>query len=155
MRIIFIYILLLLLLVEMGNSKPIYNTTQLRLILNSHCKMIPAFPEILGIHIYDNKEVKVIIIASNGNVFCSGHNLKEITAARNSNDKGESYFMNLDLDGLRMDLDGLEMDSDGLKLDLAALRMYLDALGVDLDCLGVGADNLAADLDLLGEIQMF
>ena len=42
-----------------------------------------------------NKEVKVIIIASNGNVFCSGHNLKEITAARNNNDKGESYFMNL------------------------------------------------------------
>ena len=43
----------------------------------------------------DNKEVKVIIIASNGNVFCSGHNLKEITTARNNNDKGESYFMNL------------------------------------------------------------
>ena len=43
----------------------------------------------------DNKEVKVIIIASNGNVFSSGHNLKEITAARNNNDKGESYFMNL------------------------------------------------------------
>jgi len=43
----------------------------------------------------DNKEVKVIIIASNGNVFCSGHNLKEITAARNNNDKGESYFINL------------------------------------------------------------
>ena len=43
----------------------------------------------------DNKEVKVIIIASTGNVFCSGHNLKEITAARNNNDKGESYFMKL------------------------------------------------------------
>ena len=43
----------------------------------------------------DNKEVKVIIIASNGNVFCSGHNLKEITAARNNNNKGESYFLKL------------------------------------------------------------
>ena len=43
----------------------------------------------------DNKEVKVIIIASNGNVFCSGHNLKEITAARNNNDGGASYFKNL------------------------------------------------------------
>ena len=43
----------------------------------------------------ENKEVKVIVIASTGNVFCSGHNLKEITAARNNNDKGESYFMNL------------------------------------------------------------
>ena len=43
----------------------------------------------------DNKEVKVIIIASTGNVFCSGHNLKEITAARNNNDEGASYFINL------------------------------------------------------------
>ncbi len=43
----------------------------------------------------DNKEVKVIIIASTGNVFCSGHNLKEITAARNNNDEGASYFTNL------------------------------------------------------------
>ncbi len=43
----------------------------------------------------DNKEVKVIIIASTGNVFCSGHNLKEITAARNNNDGGASYFKNL------------------------------------------------------------
>ena len=43
----------------------------------------------------NNKEVKVIIIASIGNVFCSGHNLKEITAARNNNDEGASYFKNL------------------------------------------------------------
>ena len=43
----------------------------------------------------NNKEVKVIIIASTGNVFCSGHNLKEITAARNNNDEGASYFKNL------------------------------------------------------------
>ena len=35
----------------------------------------------------NNKEIKVIIIASTGNVFCSGHNLKEITAARNNNDR--------------------------------------------------------------------
>ena len=43
----------------------------------------------------NNKEVNVIIIASTGNVFCSGHNLKEITAARNNNDEGASYFKNL------------------------------------------------------------
>ena len=43
----------------------------------------------------NNKEVKVIIIASTGNVFCSGHNLKEITAARNNNDEGVSYFKSL------------------------------------------------------------
>ena len=29
----------------------------------------------------NSKEVKIIIIASTGNVYCSGHNLKEITAA--------------------------------------------------------------------------
>ena len=62
MRIIFIYILIVLLLVDIGNSKPIYDTTQLRSILNSHCRMIPEFPEILGIHIYDNKEGKVLQI---------------------------------------------------------------------------------------------
>ena len=60
MRIIFIYILMVLLLVNIGNSKPIYDATQLRSILDSHCKMIPGFPEILGIHIYDNKEGKVL-----------------------------------------------------------------------------------------------
>ena len=43
----------------------------------------------------NSKEVKVIIIASTGNVFCSGHNLKEITVARNNNDEGASYFKNL------------------------------------------------------------
>ena len=51
---------MLLLLVDIGNSKPIYNNTQLRSILDSHCKMMPDFPEILGIHIYDNKEGKVL-----------------------------------------------------------------------------------------------
>ena len=56
--------------------------------------MISELIEAIG-EANNNKEVKVIIIASNGNVFCSGHNLKEITAARNNNDKGESYFMNL------------------------------------------------------------
>jgi hypothetical protein len=60
MRIIFIYILMVSLLVDEGNSKPIYDTTQLSSILNSHCEMIPGFPEILGIHIYDNKEGKVL-----------------------------------------------------------------------------------------------
>ena len=60
MRIIFIYTLIVLLLLDMGNSKPIYNTAQLLTILNNHCKMIPGFPEILGIHIYDSKEGKVL-----------------------------------------------------------------------------------------------
>lgn len=40
--------------------------------------------------------VRVIIIAANGPVFCAGHNLKEITAARNAPenaaDRGRAYF---------------------------------------------------------------
>ena len=51
---------MVLLLVNIGNSEPIYDATQLRSILNSHCRMIPGFPEILGTHIYDNKEGKVL-----------------------------------------------------------------------------------------------
>lgn len=45
--------------------------------------------------ISNQQEVKVIIIASKGNVFSSGHNLKEISSARDNNDNGESYFINL------------------------------------------------------------
>ena len=40
--------------------------------------------------------VRVIVIAANGPVFCAGHNLKEITAARsapeNATDRGRAYF---------------------------------------------------------------
>ena len=39
--------------------------------------------------------IKVIVLAANGNVFCSGHDLKEITAAREHEDSGEEYFKNL------------------------------------------------------------
>ena len=38
---------------------------------------------------------KVIVIEAVGDVFCSGHNLKDITKARDNQDNGESYFMNL------------------------------------------------------------
>ena len=38
--------------------------------------------------ISNQQDVKVIIIASTGNVFSSGHNLKEISSARDNNDKG-------------------------------------------------------------------
>ena len=43
----------------------------------------------------DNTEIKVIIISSVGKIFSSGHNLKEISEARDSIDKGEDYFMKL------------------------------------------------------------
>ena len=39
--------------------------------------------------------VKVIVIASTGNVFCSGHNLKEIQQACSTDDNGESYYLEL------------------------------------------------------------
>ena len=44
----------------------------------------------------DDAAVRVIVIAANGPVFCAGHNLKEMTAARqdpaNAADRGRAYF---------------------------------------------------------------
>ena len=42
-----------------------------------------------------DNSIKVIIIAAVGDVFCSGHNLKEITDARSNKDDGKSYFLEL------------------------------------------------------------
>jgi enoyl-CoA hydratase/carnithine racemase len=42
-----------------------------------------------------NDSVKVIIIAAVGDVFCSGHNLKDITEARANSDEGKKYFSDL------------------------------------------------------------
>ena len=42
-----------------------------------------------------DKSVKVIVIAAIGNVFCSGHDLKEITSVRVNEDGGEKYFKEL------------------------------------------------------------
>ena len=39
--------------------------------------------------------IKVIIIAAVGDVFCSGHNLKDITEARKNEDEGRAYFIEL------------------------------------------------------------
>ena len=39
--------------------------------------------------------VKVIVIAGNGDVFSAGHNLKEITDARENKDAGKAYFNSL------------------------------------------------------------
>ena len=43
----------------------------------------------------NDNSIKVIIIAAVGDVFCSGHNLKEITDARSNGDNGEAYFLDL------------------------------------------------------------
>ena len=43
----------------------------------------------------NNNQIRVIIISADGPTFSSGHNLKEITNARQNDDKGEIYFKNL------------------------------------------------------------
>ena len=43
----------------------------------------------------EDNSVKVIVIASIGDVFCSGHNLKEINEAKKADDNGESYYLEL------------------------------------------------------------
>ena len=42
-----------------------------------------------------DKSVKVIVLAALGNVFCSGHDLKEITSARVNEDGGEKFLKDL------------------------------------------------------------
>ena len=42
-----------------------------------------------------DNSVRVVIIASTGDVFCSGHNLKEINEAKKAEDNGESYYLHL------------------------------------------------------------
>ena len=57
-------------------------------------KMIIKLADAISRASKDNS-IKVIVVASNGNVFCSGHNLKEITDARSNDDEGASYLMDL------------------------------------------------------------
>jgi enoyl-CoA hydratase/carnithine racemase len=40
----------------------------------------------------DNADVRVILLKSTGNVFCAGHDLKEMTGARGHDDRGRAYF---------------------------------------------------------------
>ena len=40
-----------------------------------------------------NDSIRVIVISAVGDVFCSGHNLKEITDARNNKDKGKEFLL--------------------------------------------------------------
>ena len=42
-----------------------------------------------------DQSIRVIVLAATGNVFSSGHDLKEITAARETEDNGEVYFKSL------------------------------------------------------------
>lgn len=40
----------------------------------------------------DNADVRVITVAAAGSVFCAGHDLKEMHAGRQSDDRGRAYF---------------------------------------------------------------
>ncbi len=42
-----------------------------------------------------NSAVRVIILAANGPAFCAGHDLKELSAERKSDDKGRQYFTHI------------------------------------------------------------
>ena len=73
----------------------------LKLIMNDHKsknalsnKMIFALMTAIS-SACDDKSIKVIVIAANGNVFSAGHDLKEITEARECEDKGDSFFKEL------------------------------------------------------------
>ncbi len=42
-----------------------------------------------------NKNVRVIIISAEGSIFSSGHDLKELKAARKNSDKGKKYYLKI------------------------------------------------------------
>lgn len=42
-----------------------------------------------------NADVRVIVLAANGHLFCAGHDLKELTPHRQDEDKGRAYFQTL------------------------------------------------------------
>ena len=44
---------------------------------------------------FNDHSIKVIIISASGNVFCAGHDLKEITEARGGEDSGDRYYKDL------------------------------------------------------------
>lgn len=45
--------------------------------------------------IADTPEIRAIILRGEGKAFCAGHNLKEMTTARQARDKGQAYFEDL------------------------------------------------------------
>ena len=77
------------------------NKGVLRLTMNNPDKKNPLSESMMGTLMEEikdaslDKSVRVIVLASNGDVFSSGHDLKEITSARDSEDGGEVYFKEL------------------------------------------------------------
>ncbi len=73
----------------------------LRLIMNNSDQKNPLSEGMMSMLMDEiegassDQSIRVIVLAAKGNVFSSGHDLKEITAARESGDSGEVYFKNL------------------------------------------------------------
>ena len=74
------------------------NEGVLRLTLN-HPARRNALSQAMLIHLEEaitgaatDPKVRVIILAANGPVFCAGHDLKELTQARNAADNGHAFF---------------------------------------------------------------
>ncbi|SDI38931.1 enoyl-CoA hydratase [Lutimaribacter saemankumensis] len=70
----------------------------LRLTLNDSAKrnaLSEAMLKALGdafVQAGEDPAVRVIVLAANGPAFCSGHDLKEMTAGRSGADRGREYF---------------------------------------------------------------
>ena len=54
-------------------------------------EMLAAFADALD-QATDNPDVRVLILAAAGPVFCAGHDLKQMTLARKNADRGRAYF---------------------------------------------------------------
>ncbi len=73
----------------------------LRLIMNNSDQKNPLSEGMMSMLMDEiegassDQSIRVMVLAAKGNVFSSGHDLKEITAARESGDSGEVYFKNL------------------------------------------------------------
>ena len=53
-------IITLFMFTSMIMSKPLYGDKQIYSMLETHCEMISGFPNLLGIHIYNDKEGRVL-----------------------------------------------------------------------------------------------
>ena len=53
--------------------------------------MLTALLKVIN-HAVNDSLVRVILLAANGSVFCAGHDLKELTLARQDNDQGRAHF---------------------------------------------------------------
>jgi len=73
----------------------------LRLIMNNSDQKNPLSERMMSLLMDEiggassDKSIRVIVLAANGNVFSAGHDLKEITSARENEDNGEVFFKNL------------------------------------------------------------